>query len=138
MRMSLLTRTAAATAIAATGALAVTSTVAAAPIPTKNTTSLSIHVSKGIVKRGQKIRVAGVLKGAMMTGLPGQFVNLDAAAPKGKFAVIGSATTNKAGDVGFVVSQIGTERYRLVFKGTKRLASARSAIVTVRVSYKMP
>jgi hypothetical protein len=138
MRMSLLTRTAAATAIAATGALAVTGTVAAAPIPTKPATSLSIRVSKGVIKRGQKIRVAGVLKGRMMTGLPGQFVNLDAAAPGAKFAVIGSSTTNKAGDVGFVVSQVGTERYRLVFKGTKRLAPARSAIVTVKVSYKMP
>jgi hypothetical protein len=141
MRMSLLTRTAAATAIAAASALAVTGTVAAAPNPakpTKPTTSLSIRVSKGIVKRGQKIHVVGVLKGAMMTGLAGEFVNLDAAAPRGKFAVIGSSTTNKAGDVGFVVSQIGTERYRLVFKGTTKFAPARSAVVTVRVSYKMP
>src|ERR1017187_6291118 len=138
MRMSLLTRTAAATAIAATSALVVTSTVAAAPNPAKPTTALSIRVSKGIIKRGQKIRVAGVLKGSMMAGLAGEFVNLDAAAPKGKFAVIGSSTTNKAGDVGFVVSQIGTERYRLGVKGTKKYAAARSAIVTVRVSYKMP
>jgi hypothetical protein len=138
MRMSLLTRTAAATAIAATSALAVTSAVAAAPVPNRPATSLSIHVSKGIVRRGQKVRIAGVLKGKTMMVLAGQFVNLDAAPLGGKFTVIGSSTTNKAGDVGFVVSQIGTERYRLVFKGTKKFASARSSIVTVRVSYKMP
>ncbi len=137
MRMSLLTRTAAATAIAATSALAVTSTVEAAPSaakPAKAGTSLSIGVSKGIIKRGQKVRVAGVLKGAMTTGLAGKFVSLEAAMPRAKFMVIGSSTTNKAGDVGFVVKQITTERYKLVFKGTSRFAPAHSAIVTVRVS----
>jgi hypothetical protein len=136
MRMSLLTRTAAAAAIAAASALAVTSTVEAAPNPVhaaKPATSLSIVVSKGIVKRGSKVRVAGVLKGAM-NGLVGKFVSLEAAMPRAKFVVIGSSTTNKAGDVGFVVKQITTERYKLVFKGTSRFAPAHSAIVTVRVS----
>jgi hypothetical protein len=133
MRMSLLTRAAAATAIAAASALAVTSTVAAAPHPSKSSTTLSIRVSKSTIKRGQKVRVGGVLKGAMK-GIPGQFVNLDAAAPNRKFVVIGSSATNKMGDIVFVVRQSSTERYRLVFKGAPMLAPARSAIVTVRVS----
>jgi hypothetical protein len=142
MRMSLLTRAAAVTAITATTALAVTSTVSAAPNPVKPIkplmpdTSLSIRVSKGVVKPGETVRVAGVLKGSR-SGIVGQTVRLDVAAIGGKFVVVGRSATNKGGGVAFVVNPKITERYKLVFKGTRKLAPAHSAVVTIRVSYKM-
>jgi hypothetical protein len=141
MRMSLLTRAAAVTAITATTALAVTSTVSAAPnpvkpIPAKPDTSLSIRVSKGMVKPGDTVRIAGVLKGEK-SGIAGKTVRLDVAAIGGKFVMVGRSTTNKAGGVAFVVTPKTTERYKLVFKGAKKLAPAHSAVVTIRVSFKM-
>jgi hypothetical protein len=142
MRMSLLTRAAAVTAITATTALAVTSTVSAAPnpvkpvLPAKPDTSLSIRVSKGVVKPGDTVRIAGVLKGEK-SGIAGKTVRLDVAAIGGKFVVVGRSATNKAGGVAFVVTPKVTERYKLVFKGAKRLAPAHSAVVTIRVSFKM-
>jgi hypothetical protein len=135
MRMSLLTRAAAATAIASTAMLAVASTAEAAPVPThKSGTALSIRGSMGYIKPSRTVGINGVL----MTGhmdLGHKVVYLDAApaAAGGRFTRVGMSKTNAMGWIGFTVKPSRTTRYKLVFPGTSRFAATQSAVVIIRV-----
>ena len=136
MRMSLLTRAAAATAIASTAMLAVASTAEAAPAPVpthKSATALSIRGSMGYIKPSRTVGINGVL----MTGnmdLGHKVVYLDAApAAGGRFTRVGMSKTNAMGWAGFTVKPSRTTRYKLVFRGTSQFAASQSAIVIIKV-----
>ena len=134
MRMSLLTRAAAATAIASTAVLAVTSTADAAPVRAHKTgTALSIRGSMSYIKPSRTVGINGVLMAGHMN-LAHKVVYLDAtAAAGGRFSVVGMSRTNAAGWIGFTVKPGRTMRYKLVFPGTSRFATAQSAIVIIKV-----
>jgi hypothetical protein len=134
MRMSLLTRTAAATAIASTAVLAVASTAEAAPAAMhKSVTALSIRGSMSYIKPSRAVGINGVL----MTGnmdLGHKVVYLDAApAAGGRFTRVGMSKTNAMGWAGFTVKPGRTMRYKLVFRGTSQFAASQSAIVIIKV-----
>ena len=131
MRISLLTRAAAITAIATTSALAVTGTADAASAASR--TSLSIRASASTIKPGKSAVVSGVLKQGTKD-LAGEVVFLDGAAPGKKFVVVATSVTNKNGAVAFTVRPRTTQRYDLVFKGTSKLAASHSGVVTIKVS----
>src|ERR1022692_3848742 len=91
MRMSMLTRAAAATAIASTAMLAVASTAEAAPVPAhKSATALSIRGSMSYIKPSRTVGINGVLV-ARNIDLGHKVVYLDAAASAagGKFSRVG-------------------------------------------------
>jgi hypothetical protein len=135
MRMSMLTRAAAATAIASTAMLAVASTAEAAPVPAhKSATALSIRGSMSYIKPSRTVGINGVLV-ASNIDLGHKVVYLDAAnsAAGGKFSRVGMSKTNAMGWIGFTVKPIRTMRYKLVFPGTSRYAATQSAIVIIKV-----
>ena len=135
MRMSLLTRAAAATAVASTAMLAVASTAEAAPVPThKSATALSIRGSMGYIKPARMVGINGVLMARHMD-LGRKVVYLDAApaAAGGRFTRVGMSKTNAMGWIGFTVKPSRTTRYKLVFPGTSRFATTQSAVVIIRV-----
>jgi hypothetical protein len=134
MRMSLLTRAAAAAAIASTAVLAVASTAEAAPVAMhKSVTALSIRGSMSYIKPSRTVGINGVL----MTGnmdLGHKVVYLDAApAAGGRFTRVGSSKTNAMGWAGFTVKPARTTWYKLVFRGTSRFDASQSAIVIIKV-----
>ena len=134
MRMSMLTRAAAATAIASTAMLAVASTAEAAPVPAhKSATALSIRGSMSYIKPSRTVGVNGVLI-AGNVDLGHKVVYLDAASPAtGRFSRVGMSKTNAMGWIGFTVKPSRTMRYKLVFPGTSRYAATQSAIVIIKV-----
>ena len=135
MRMSMLTRAAAATAIASTAMLAVASTAEAAPVPAhKSATALSIRGSMSYIKPSRTVGINGVLV-ASSIDLGHKIVYLDAAfsAAGGKFSRVGMSKTNAMGWIGFTVKPSRTMRYKLVFPGTSRYAATQSAIVIIKV-----
>jgi hypothetical protein len=134
MRMSLLTRAAAAAAIASTAVLAVASTAEAAPVAMhKSVTALSIRGSMSYIKPSRTVGINGVL----MTGnmdLGHKVVYLDAApAAGGRFTRVGMSKTNAMGWAGFTVKPARTTWYKLVFRGTSRFDASQSAIVIIKV-----
>jgi hypothetical protein len=135
MRMSLLTRAAAATAIASTAMLAVASTAEAAPVPThKSATALSIRGSMGYIKPSRTVGINGVLMtGHMDLGRKVVYLDAASAAAGGRFTRVGMSKTNAMGWIGFTVKPSRTTRYKLVFKGTSRFAATQSAVVIIRV-----
>jgi hypothetical protein len=135
MRMSLLTRAAAATAIASTAMLAVASTAEAAPAPThKTATALSIRGSMGYIKPSRTVGINGVLMtGHMDLGRKVVYLDAASAAAGGRFTRVGMSKTNAMGWIGFTVKPSRTTRYKLVFKGTSRFAATQSAVVIIRV-----
>jgi hypothetical protein len=135
MRMSLLTRAAAATAIASTAMLAVASTAEAAPAPThKTATALSIRGSMGYIKPSRTVGINGVLMtGHMDLGHKVVYLDAASAAAGGRFTRVGMSKTNAMGWIGFTVKPSRTTRYKLVFKGTSRFAATQSAVVIIRV-----
>lgn len=135
MRMSLLTRAAAATAVASTAMLAVASTAEAAPVRAhKSATALSIRGSMGYIKPARMVGINGVLMARHMD-LGRKVVYLDAApaAAGGRFTRVGMSKTNAMGWIGFTVKPSRTTRYKLVFPGTSRFATTQSAVVIIRV-----
>jgi hypothetical protein len=137
MRMSLLTRAVAATAIASTAMLAVASTAEAAPAPVrthKSATALSIRGSMGLIKPTRTVDINGVLMtGHMDLGHNVVYLDAAAAAAGGRFTRVGMSKTNAMGWIGFTVKPSRTTRYKLVFPGTSRFAATQSAVVIIRV-----
>lgn len=135
MRMSLLTRAAAAAAIASTAVLAVASTAEAAPVAMhKSVTALSIRGSMSYIKPSRTVGINGVLMaGHMDLGRKVVYLDAASAAAGGRFTRVGMSKTNAMGWIGFTVKPSRTTRYKLVFRGTSRFAATQSAVVIIKV-----
>jgi hypothetical protein len=123
MRMSALTRTASAVAVAGVAIAAITGTADAAAVkPAAKATTLRIVTAKDSIR--------GTLD-AGKAGLAKEVIDLDAVSGK-KLTVVGHAVTNKAGQVAFTVKPKGTVKYELVFAGKGGFAGSHSAVVTIK------
>lgn len=96
-------------------------------------TSLSIRRAKGAINRGGKDIVAGTLRSNGHVARHQRVVLRREVAGVRHFTSVRAQRSGRHGRVAFVVSPGATSRYRLVFRGSRRLAPSHSGVVTVRV-----
>jgi hypothetical protein len=137
MRSSLLARragaVAAAAVIATTGAMAVAGAAGASTAHVKRLhTHLSIADRRAVEHHKHVTIIAGRLTVRGFRKLPGRLVFLERITPKHKPVIVGREHTGKFGGVAFAVDPKVTAHYRLDFRGTPRLISSRSRVVTVK------
>ena len=135
MRASLLTRAGAA---AATGAIAISGAMVTAGAANAATTHrLPTHLAiakRHAVEHHQHITAIGGDLRSGRVALRDKVVFLDRRTPGTRFTVVGHETTNRFGQVAFVVNPKVTARFVLVFKGSANFRASRSQVVTVKGS----
>jgi hypothetical protein len=135
MRASLLTRAGSVAAAAAFATTGVMVTAGAADASTAHH-RLATHLSVAKRHAVEHHHHVTLLLGRLSTkhhniGLRGRLVFLDRVTKKG-VVQIGHERTGAHGRVAFAVDPKGTAAFVLVFKGTPRLHSSRSRVVTVK------
>jgi hypothetical protein len=136
MRASFVTRAGslvAAAVIATTGAAAVAGAAGASTAAVRrHPTHLSIGTHRAVVHHKHVTVIAGRLTSGKIA-LRDRLIFLDrVVGPKHKLVHVRREHTNKNGAVAFVVAPKSATRYVLVFPGTPRFHSSRSAVVTVK------
>jgi hypothetical protein len=133
MRASLLTR---AGAVAAAGAMALTGAVVmagAADAATAHRLPTHLGIAKRhAVEHHRRITLIGGELRSRRVPLTGKVVYLDRRIPGGKWTVIGHESTNRRGQVAFVVNPKVTARFALSYKGNLNFRPSVSRVVTVK------
>jgi hypothetical protein len=137
MRASLLTRAGSAAAV---GAIAITGAVAtagAADAATAHAPRLPTHLAiakRHAVEHHRRITVIGGDLRSRRVPLKGKLVFLDRkTAGSTTWTVIGHESTNRFGQVAFVVNPTVTAHFVLVYKGSPNFLPSHSRVVTVKV-----
>lgn len=134
MSASLLTRAGAA---AAAGAMAITGVAVTAGAADAATVHHRLPTRLAIAKRHatehhRRITVIGGDLRSRHFPLRDKTVYLDRRIPGGKWKAVGHESTNRFGQVAFVVNPKVTARFVLVYKGSPNFRPSRSRVVTVK------